>query len=406
MFVCKETVLPFVRPVVADSWRRCLTVRVSPDDQGLPSVRMGVDELADYRARHPLASVLPVFDTLLGGPVADSGHIFAVSDADGTLLWVRGRAVALDRAERMNFVEGAVWSESSAGTNAPGTALVVGHPVQIFSAEHYNEVVHPWSCSAAPIRDPESGRTLGAVDITGDESAASPYALALVRATATAAEAELAGSWRRVRPGVRVRALGRDAAVLEVDGHVRTLSPRHSEILVVLALAQGGLSAGRLAVELSEVELGMSTVRAEMSRLRAVLGDALLESRPYALRRPVSADFTGVAALLAEGRVHDAMAIYDGPLLPSSDAPFVTEYRIALEQQLRGAVLASGDVQLLRRWVSAGWGAGDAAAWQALATQLPRGSATHGAAAGRVRGLLVGTPPPRPVAASLQRRRV
>ncbi|MET8763979.1 GAF domain-containing protein [Lentzea sp. NPDC004782] len=392
LFVCTETVLPFVRPVVADSWRRCVTGRASRDDHGLPSVWMGADELADHRAQHPLASALPVFDSLLGGPADDSGHVFAISDADGTLLWVRGRAVALERAERMNFVEGAGWSESSAGTNAPGTALVVGHPVQVFSAEHYNEVVHPWSCSAAPIRDPVSGRILGAVDITGDESAAGPYALALVRAVAMAAEAELAGLRRPVRPGVRIRALGRDAAVLEVDGHVRTLSPRHSEILVVLALAQRGLSAGRLAVELSEVELGMSTVRAEMSRLRAVLGDALLGSRPYALRRPVSADFTGVVALLAEGRVRDAMAIYDGPLLPSSDAPFVREYRIALEQQIRGAVLASGDVQLLRRWVSAGWGADDAAAWQALAAHLPRGSAAHGAAVGRARGLLVGAP--------------
>src|SRR5205085_5022120 len=108
----------------------------------------------------------------------------------GTLLWVRGRADALDRAERMNFAEGAGWAESSAGTNAPGTALVVGQPVQIFSAEHYNEVVHPWSCSAAPIRDPDSGRILGVVDITGDEGAASPYTLALVRATAMSAAAE------------------------------------------------------------------------------------------------------------------------------------------------------------------------------------------------------------------------
>ncbi len=251
--------------------------------------------------------------------------------------------------------------------------------------------MHPWSCSAAPIRDPDSDRILGVVDITGGESAASPYALALVRAAAMAVRTELIGSRRPARPGVRIRALGRDDAVLEVDGRVRSLSPRHSEILVVLALAEGGRSAGRLAVELSEVELGRSTVRAEMSRLRAVLGDALLDSRPYALRRSATADFTTVAALLAEGRVHEAMAIYDGPLLPSSEAPFVREYRTALEQQLRGAVLASGDAQLVRRWVSAGWGSADVIAWQALATQLPRGSAAHGAAVARARGL-VGEP--------------
>lgn len=387
LFVCKEIVLPSVRPVVAGSWRRCATARVSCDGGSLPPVRMGADELADYRAQHPLAPAMPVFEALLGDSVGDCGHVFAISDAGGTLLWVRGRTDALGRAERMNFAEGAGWAESSAGTNAPGTALVVGHPVQVFSAEHYNEVVHPWSCSAAPIRDPDSGRILGAVDITGDEGAASPYTLALVRATALTVAAELARLRRAVRPGVRVRALGRDDALLEVDGHVQTLSPRHSEILVILALAQGGRSADRLATELSEVELGRSTVRAEMSRLRAVLGDELLDSRPYALRRPVSADFATVGALLADGRVDDAMALYSGPLLPSSEAPFVKEYRTALEQQLRGAVLASGDVQLLRRWVSAGWGAADATVWHALAAHLPRDSAAYGAAAARARGL-------------------
>ena len=36
----------------------------------------------------------------------------------------------------MHFVPGADWSEESAGTNAPGTALALGRPVQIFGPEH------------------------------------------------------------------------------------------------------------------------------------------------------------------------------------------------------------------------------------------------------------------------------
>ncbi|WP_439657572.1 GAF domain-containing protein [Lentzea sp. HUAS TT2] len=388
LFVCAETVLPFVRPVVASSWRRCALARAGSDDRRLPATWMGAAELADYRMRHPLGSVLPVFDALLGGSIDDGGHLFAVSDANGVLLRVRGRTAALDRAGRMNFAEGANWSESSAGTNAPGTALAVGHPVRVFSAEHYNEVVHPWSCSAALVRDPHTGRVLGAVDVTGDETAASPYALALVRAAAAAAEAELLGRRARPRPGAAIRALGRDEALLEVDGRVRRLSRRHSEILVVLVLARAGRTAGRLAVELSDAELGTSTVRAEMSRLRAVLGDRLLGSRPYELREEVSADFGDLGALLAEGRVHDAMALYDGPLLPSSDAPLVREHRESLEQQLRGAVLAGGDVRLLRRWVDTGWGSTDGVVWQALSRHLPKGSAAGAAAAARARGLL------------------
>lgn len=388
LFRCTDTAPPFVRPEVSGSWRRSAEAGVSPDGDRLAPVRMGAEELADCRSRHPLASLLPLFDTLLGESVDDGGHLFAVCDANGMLLWVRGRAATLRRAERMNFVEGAVWLESEAGTNAPGTALALRRPVRIAAGEHYNEVVRPWSCSAAPIRDPASGRILGAVDITGGESAASPYALALVRATVAAAEAELVARARRpVRSGVRIRALGRDNAVLEVDGHVRTLSPRHSEIVVVLALARGGRTAGRLAVDLSPAEFGMSTVRAEMSRLRSVLGDGVLGSRPYALIQPIRADFITVGELLAEGRVHEALAAYDGPLLPSSESPVVEEHRTALEQQVRGAVLAGGDAGLLRRWVSSAWGAADTSAWCALAARLPDGSAVRGAAAARARGL-------------------
>ena len=80
---------------------------------------------------------------------------------------------------------------------------------EIFGPEHYNTVVQPWSCSAAPIRDPD-GRLLGAVDITGGENLATPRALALVRATARAVEAELArraaAADGRAMPSVRRRA--------------------------------------------------------------------------------------------------------------------------------------------------------------------------------------------------------
>ena len=468
-FVSSHSMPSFVRSVVAGSWERCVAAGASQDGRRLPPIRMDVDELDDYRSRHPLATALPVFRELLGERASDDEHIFAVTDAAGILLWVQGHAGTLARADRMNFVEGAEWSEMEAGTNAPGTALAVRRPVQIFAGEHYNTVVHPWACSAVPVRDPDSGRVLGIVDITGGANIASPYALALVRATARAAEAELAvrmaaaderarreyadrhvpgrsavalvspggrllaatpvgrdcfaaevadagplssgTEGRRLvaeaigpaghlmvhfsgqaRPratvtGIRLTALGRDCALIEIDGRTLRLRPRHSEIVVILALAAGGLSGPRLAVELSEADVHPVTLRAEMSRLRTLLGDGLLGSQPYALRRPVTSDFASVLDLLAEGRVGAAVAAYPGPLLPDSEAPAVVDHRVMLEQQLRAEVLASGDAMLLRRWVKAAWGADDAAAWQALARQLPGGSPQRAAAAARARAL-------------------
>ncbi|MFF4804366.1 transcriptional regulator [Streptomyces sp. NPDC001351] len=392
-FVTAPQAPPGVRGLVADSWRRCAATDVRADGGRLPSLRTTSEELAAYRRTHPLAGVLPLFRELLGTGAADDGHLFAVGDADGTLLWVEGDRATVGRAEAMHFAEGALWSEAQAGTNAPGTALELARPVQIVTGEHYSAAAHAWSCAAAPVRDPATGRVLGVIDLTGGASIATPPALAAVRAAALAAQAELAqrpsaplgtDTWA---PGARLRALGRDSAVLETDGRVLQLSRRHSEIVVALALAGHGVSGERLAVDLSEHEVPASTLRAEMTRLRAVLGPGLLGSRPYALLCTAHTDFGDVADLLAAGRTAEALTRYTGPLLPRSDAPVVVEQRRCLEQQLRGAVLAAGDTALLRRWVGAEWGAADASAWLTLAHRLPGGSAQRAAAAARARAL-------------------
>ncbi|MDX3241369.1 GAF domain-containing protein [Streptomyces sp. ME18-1-4] len=404
--------------LVADSWLRCRSRGVRRDDSRPPPLRWGPEELDAHRRAHPLASVLPLFRELLGSGAADDAHVFAVGDADGTLLWVEGDTGAMRRAERMRFVEGAVWSERQAGTNAPGTALELGRPVQIVTGEHYSAAVRAWSCAAAPVRDPATGRVLGVVDLSGGATIATPPALAAVRAAALAAEAQLArlpsvpllGPDRGTAAPreVRLWALGRDSALLEYGDRRHHLSPRHSEIVLALALTGRGVTGDRLAVDLSERELPASTLRAEMTRLRAVLGPDLLGSRPYALLRPVRTDFDDMSRLLAEGRVGEALARYPGPLLPRSEAPAVVAHRRCLEQQLRGAVLGSGDTRLLRRWVEADWGTEDLGAWAALARALPAGSAQHAAAAARARALNLETavfPQVRPYAAVLQRSR-
>ncbi|MFJ9566215.1 transcriptional regulator [Streptomyces fuscichromogenes] len=403
---------PEVRALVADSWRRCAASGVRPDGGAPPPLRRTSAELDAYRRTHPLAAALPLLRELLGSGAADDGHVFAVGDADGTLLWVEGDTGAMARAERMRFVAGAGWAERQAGTNAPGTALELGRPVQIVTGEHYSAAVHAWSCAAAPVRDPATGRVLGVVDLSGGATIATPPALAAVRGAALAAEAHLAHPLLpgrdASRAGIRLSALGRDCALLEYDGRVLRLSPRHSEIVLALALAGRGLTGDQLAVDLSEREIPASTLRAEMTRLRAVLGPDLLGSRPYLLLRPVRTDVDEVTRLLAAGRVREALDRYPGPLLPRSESPVTVEQRRCLEQQLRGAVMAAGDTGLLRRWVGATWGSEDTAAWTALARTLPGGSPQRAAAAARARALDPGTavfPQLRPHAAVLQRSR-
>ena len=75
-----------------------------------------------------------------------------------------------------------------------------------------------WTCAAAPIHDPATGRLLGAIDVTGGDHLANPHSLALVRATALAAEAYLGSHLPAGRTPGRWPRSGRDEALLTFGG--------------------------------------------------------------------------------------------------------------------------------------------------------------------------------------------
>ncbi|GHJ56523.1 transcriptional regulator [Nonomuraea sp. TT08I-71] len=399
-FLTAGTTTGRVRDVVRRSWERSALL----DPEATAPVDLTDDALATYRAAHPLALVLPLFRDLLGGIAQDGAHLMAVCDADGRLLWVEGHPGVLRHAERMNFVPGARWDEAHAGTNAPGTALAVDHSVQIFATEHFVRPVQRWTCAAAPIHDPATGRLLGAIDITGGDHLATPQSLALVRATARAAEAFLAGAAPAEPDVLHVAALGRDEAELRVAGRRIRLGRRHSELLVLLLDHPEGRTGEQLGLDLyGDDRLHPVTLRAELSRLRRALGEELLDSRPYRLRPAVRADFRTVTELLEHGDPAGALRAYPGPLLPGSDAPGVARLRRLVDGQLRAAVLAAADPALLTAWTATPAGADDLTAWQALARALPPGAPRRPLALARARQLAEEYDLPR--ATLLQRRR-
>ncbi|GAA0375125.1 helix-turn-helix domain-containing protein [Streptomyces blastmyceticus] len=382
-FVAGGPAGPHVRAVVADSWRRSATALPAPEF--LAPVELAGAELEDHRRTHPLAAALPLFRELLGSVAADGAHLFSVCDAAGRLLWVEGHAGVRRGAERMNFVPGARWDESHAGTNAPGTALALDHAVQIFATEHYNRLVQPWSCAAAPVHDPRTGRLLGAVDITGGDQLATPQSLALVQATARAAEAQLAAP--EPAPGCVLSVLGRDEALLVVDGRRLRLGRRHSEILALLAGHPDGLTGEQLATALyGDRPVPSVTLRAELSRLRRLVGP-LLASRPYRLRGGVETDFGRLEQELAAGGLRAALRAYDGPLLPMSEAPGVCRMRRLLETRLRRAVLSGGDSAALQLWADTPWGEEDLEVWERLLAALPMSAPQRRSVAAEARRL-------------------
>ncbi|HRO28875.1 GAF domain-containing protein [Citricoccus sp.] len=302
---------------MVQSWRRSLAVRARIDASAAPAV-LADDDLRHARSEHPLAGVLAVVRRLLVQPATDAGLIVALGNAAGQLLWVEGDPAAARRAEVMGFVPGADWSETSVGTSAPGAALATGRPMQVSRAEHFHPVVHPWSCSAVPLRDPSDGSILGVLDLTGGDEAVSPLALPLLAAAASAVEltwqrtgaGRAAGSTvvvpgraaREAGPTARTAASGGTASTGGVDpgpgapahgdagrdlllrvtgvlparlgrdgAALREVSGRHAEILTLLDWHAPGLDGAALEDMLYGRRGQDVTLRAELHRLRRML---------------------------------------------------------------------------------------------------------------------------------------
>ncbi len=387
-----------VRAQVVESWFRSAAAGVHAETVDAP-ITLPEGALRDYREAHPLAQVFPLLEDVLGQAARDCDAIMAVSDAAGQLLWVCGSPSVLRRAEKVGFIEGSNWDERMAGTNAPGMALALDASVQVIGAEHFRRSMHRWSCAATPIHDPATQSLLGVLDITGGADVVVPQTNALVRAAARLAESELAreGLTRRGQDPqptsgslrVTLESLGRTHSLMTIaDGHARphrlTLSPRHSEILLLLASAPRGLSGDELGVLLYEEDSRTSTLRAELNRLRHLLGDELLESRPYRLTAELNGDWLAVEAHLALGDVGAALRRYRGPLLPESVAPGVVRLREALEASLRQAVLSSREPDLMSTWTRSAWGTDDYEMWQAQLAALGPSSPLRPLAAGQL----------------------
>ena len=402
--IATRTAVIGVRRLVQESWQRSLQLELDPDHLGAV-IDFDKDDLHNYRSSHPMALALPTIHSLLIRHTFDAGLIVAIGDEAGRLLWIDGDRALRRKAEGMLFVEGADWSERAVGTSAPGTALALDHGIQIQGAEHFNRIVHPWSCTAVPVHDPASGRILGVIDITGGADAVAPATLPLLEAAVAAVESEMrirrldestsrphrsrtvSSAPRVVAPPV-LSVLGSDVGRLLVGDRTAELSMRHSEILTLLAWHPGGLSVDRLAGLVYEREGSIVTLRAEMVRLRKVLqriDDSLVPlSRPYRLPARLQLDAHRVLAFLDRGAHRVALGAYSGALLPTSVAPGIAEIRRELSQRLRDALLTDASAETLLTYARTDEAAYDADLWRTCLRMLPPKSPKRAAVVARL----------------------
>ena len=249
-----------------------------------------------------------------------------------------------------------------------------------------------------PVHDPETGALIGAIDLTGGTQVASPQTLAPVRATVVAIENQLAllrltgSTTADSTAAARLTVLGADRPrwpVTDEHGQLRanTLTGRHADILVLLSRHPEGLSADHLALLLDEEDLDVVTIRAEMSRLRRVIGGECIASRPYRLLAPIASDVGDVFDALEAGDVAEALSRYSGTLLPQSVSPAIARLRTEPSASLRGAVLAAGNLARVRRWLELPDGRDDRDGWRLLHDSAKSKPVTRARARGHLAGL-------------------
>jgi len=241
----------------------------------------------------PLQVAVSRLEGELRAAAEDGDLAVAVSDPGARILWGRQGLSMRRRAEGVNFVPGGRWDEHSVGTNALDLALRVDRAVTVNSAEHFSPCVHDWTCWAAPIHDPATGEQLGVVDLstTWDKNTAlgstavSAFARLLEQALPKRQTDPMSTMAPAPRGPLELRLLGRGEARL--DGLPLLVTPRQMEILALLALHPDGLRLDGVHANLyGDRPVSLVTVKAEISRLRTVLGGAVA-SRPYRLAVPV-----------------------------------------------------------------------------------------------------------------------
>ncbi|QXV56274.1 GAF domain-containing protein [Amycolatopsis sp. TNS106] len=222
-------------------------------------------------------------------PVHDprTGELLGVIDVSGPALTLHPAIGALVETGR-RLVEAELWRHHQQGLDrlrrtAEPVVTGVGGPVLLVDDDGW--VAHSAGvASGARIAAPAEGQILAVPGL----GACLPERLAdgwLVRPADTA---------RRVRLDLE---LGHAPMLRMASGDVgwvRTVTPRHAEILVHLDTAgTAGLSAEALSRALYGDAEHLVTVRAEVSRLRRLLG-AIVDTRPYRLA-------TGVALTVHKG---------------------------------------------------------------------------------------------------------
>ena len=251
-----------VPPRLLASWQRSESYGV-PLDEVQPGFSGTWDDesLFSECGREVLAEL---HSTLASEPVG-----LMLTDADGLVLnRLSGDQQLLQALDRVHLAPGFSYSEREAGTNGLGLALADRVPSLVRAEDHYSRSLCGYTCAAAPIFDPVSGRLEGAVNFTTWSDARSDLLLALAQTAATSTANLMLARSQGHRPPRRT-ARGQVFRIEALRNAPGGPGPLELSEAWTDALAQTvvALRAGRVVAAVGERGTGRATLIAQAQRV-------------------------------------------------------------------------------------------------------------------------------------------
>jgi sigma-54 dependent transcriptional regulator, acetoin dehydrogenase operon transcriptional activator AcoR len=181
-----------IRSIIANSWERCLSQGVNPEQQAAPLVAPeSVLQALQYKNNELINCARPVLEQARMF-LHDLETILFLTDYQGLNLEIVGDSKTLYEANGIGLVPGSGWNEVVSGSNAVGTAMANRKTTQVHGEEHYCQGFKPWTCTAAVIADPYDNQMMGVIDLSGLCSIYDKFHVPLVVAWASQIQADLA----------------------------------------------------------------------------------------------------------------------------------------------------------------------------------------------------------------------
>ncbi|MDT9594401.1 helix-turn-helix domain-containing protein [Nocardioides zeae] len=244
------------------SWQRSHDYGVPADE--VQPVFAGTSEQESLFVECGREVLADLHRTLAAEPVS-----LMLTDADGLVINRLSGDVELLRAlDRVHLAPGFSYAERDAGTNGLGLALADRQPSLVRAEEHYSLSLSGYTCAAAPVLDPLSGRLEGSVNLTTWSRSSHELLLALAQsaASSTAALMLARAHGRRGRPAPRGTVFRVEPPRLEPgSGRLDDLSGAWRDSL---AQAAAALAAEHVLVVVGEPGSGRTTLAAQAQRSR------------------------------------------------------------------------------------------------------------------------------------------